>query len=48
MRDDNKIADKLARLGAENSVLLKEERKKQPHGFKIEFNLQALMGRSRW
>jgi len=47
-REENKIADKLARTGAENTALLPEERKKQPNGFKVEFNLQALMGRSRW
>jgi hypothetical protein len=28
VRDENKIADKLARTGAENTVLMKEERKK--------------------
>lgn len=39
VREENKIADKLARIGAENTVLMKEERKKQPNGFKVEFNL---------
>lgn len=48
VRDENKIADRLARLAAENSVYMKEERNKQPNGFKIEFSMQSLMGRVKW
>lgn len=48
IRDQNKIADKLARMGAENTASVADERRKQPNGFKVEFNLNALMGRSRW
>jgi len=48
VRDENKIADRLARLAAENSVQLKEERSEQPSGFKVEFSMQTLMGRVKW